>query len=29
MHEELEALSHIQGTRPVLEQIANKWSVLI
>ncbi|HEX8477301.1 MAG TPA: helix-turn-helix domain-containing protein [Telluria sp.] len=29
MYEELEALSHIQGTRPVLEQIANKWSVLI
>jgi DNA-binding HxlR family transcriptional regulator len=29
MEENGEVLSQIQGTRPVLEQIANKWSVLI
>ena len=29
MEENAEVLSQIQGTRPVLEQIANKWSILI
>ena len=29
MSENNETLGEIQGTRPVLEQIANKWSVLI
>jgi DNA-binding HxlR family transcriptional regulator len=29
MEEHSEVLGEIQGTRPVLEQIANKWSVLI
>ena len=28
-NENLEVLGEIRGTRPVLEQIANKWSVLI
>ena len=29
MDEEVEMLGEIRGTRPVLDQIANKWSVLI